>query len=172
MPDATAPDLVSALRAELRAAQPDLGAGGPAAARARHSLHAAAAAAGDDGLRAAQATAATAAPDALRDELRRLGLLTDAPVSPEPPATVRVDVRKLDALLALAGELTSARLQLNERLGRARSGERGAWRAVRAAQQTLATLTDDLAREVLAARLEPARPFLQSWRVQVASARL
>ena len=66
----------------------------------------------------------------------------------------------LDALLALAGELTSARLQLNERLGRARSGERGAWRAVRAAQQTLATLTDDLAREVLAARLEPARPFL------------
>ncbi|MDR6218008.1 response regulator [Deinococcus soli (ex Cha et al. 2016)] len=167
MPDATAPDLVSALRAELRAAQPDLGAGGPAAARALHSLHAAAAAAGDEGLRAAlraaQAAAATAAPDALRDELRLLGLLTDAPTSPEPPATVRVDVRKLDALLALAGELTSARLQLNERLGRARSGERGAWRAVRAAQQTLATLTDDLAREVLAARLEPARPFLQSF---------
>lgn len=53
MPDATAPDLVAALRAELRAAQPDLGAGGPAAARALHSLHAAAAAAGDEGLRAA-----------------------------------------------------------------------------------------------------------------------
>lgn len=169
MPDATAPELAAALRAELRAAQPELAAGGPAAARALHSLHAAAAAAGDEpmraALRAAQALAAASpAPEALRDDLRRLGLLQpDTPPSSEPPATVRVDVRKLDALLTLAGELTSARLQLNERLDRARSGARGAWRDVRTAQQTLATLTDDLAREVLAARLEPARPFLQSF---------
>ncbi|NTY02567.1 response regulator [Deinococcus sp. JMULE3] len=202
MPDATAPDLARALRDELRAAQPDLAAGGAAAARALHSLHAAAAVAGDEALRGALRTAqalhdTAPGPETLQAELRRLGLLppetqpadtpgpqksdSDTPKpdspspdssspdaapglhSPDPPATVRVDVRKLDALLALAGELTSARLQLNERLGRARSGEGGAWRDVRAAQQTLATLTDDLAREVLAARLEPARPFLQSF---------
>ncbi|GGS03844.1 hybrid sensor histidine kinase/response regulator [Deinococcus sedimenti] len=169
MPDATAPELRAALQAELRAAEPDLTAGGPAATRALHSLHAAAAAAGDDPLRAALRAAQTfqaaaPAPAALREELRRLALLpTDPAPSADPPATVRVDVRKLDALLALAGELTSARLQLAERLSRARSGEPGAWRDVRGAQQTLATLTDDLAREVLAARLEPARPFLQSF---------
>ncbi len=169
MPDATAPELAAALRAELRAAQPQLRAGGAAAARALHSLQAAAAAAGDEELRAALTAAQAghaAAPDgpALHAELRRLHLLLpeDAPVA-DAPATVRVDVRKLDALLALAGELTSARLHLYERLGRARSGEATAWREVRGAQQALTALTDTLAREVLAARLEPARPFLSSF---------
>ncbi|MFC6803949.1 chemotaxis protein CheW [Deinococcus caeni] len=72
-----------------------------------------------------------------------------------------MDVRKLDALLALAGELTGARLQLQERLAQARaSQDAGAWRSVQASQHALKTLTDDLAREVLAARLQPARPFL------------
>lgn len=123
--------------------------------------------------------------------LRELGLLESArpepgaplaPAAPEPSpeaprpaapdpagsgapdddaAFVSMDVRKLDALLALAGELTGARLQLQERLAQARaSQDAGAWRSVQASQHALKTLTDDLAREVLAARLQPARPFL------------
>ncbi|GAA5440376.1 sensor histidine kinase RcsC [Deinococcus caeni] len=123
--------------------------------------------------------------------LRELGLLESVqppPAAPPPPATpepspetprpaapdpagsgapdddaafVSMDVRKLDALLALAGELTGARLQLQERLAQARaSQDAGAWRSVQASQHALKTLTDDLAREVLAARLQPARPFL------------
>ncbi|MFW8627331.1 hybrid sensor histidine kinase/response regulator [Deinococcus sp. ME38] len=123
--------------------------------------------------------------------LRELGLLESArpqPGAPLPPATpepspetprpaapgpagfgapdddaafVSMDVRKLDALLALAGELTGARLQLQERLAQARaSQDAGAWRSVQASQHALKTLTDDLAREVLAARLQLARPFL------------
>lgn len=92
------------------------------------------------------------------------------PAAPDPAGSgppdddaqfVRMDVRKLDALLALAGELTGARLQLQERLAQARaSQDAGAWRSVQASQHALKTLTDDLAREVLAARLQPARPFL------------
>jgi two-component system, chemotaxis family, sensor kinase CheA len=95
---------------------------------------------------------------------------TPRPAAPDPAgsgapdddaAFVSMDVRKLDALLALAGELTGARLQLQERLAQARaSQDAGAWRSVQASQHALKTLTDDLAREVLAARLQPARPFL------------
>lgn len=97
-------------------------------------------------------------------------LPSSTPAAPDPAVSgspdddaqfVRMDVRKLDALLALAGELTGARLQLQERLAQARaSQDAGAWRSVQASQHALKTLTDDLAREVLAARLQPARPFL------------
>ncbi|GAA0514892.1 hybrid sensor histidine kinase/response regulator [Deinococcus depolymerans] len=174
-------DLSGALRGEWLALRADLRAGGEPAARALHSLRAAAAvegradlmAAADQAEQALHASSTRSAPaDGWETRLRTLGLLGGAadprPAAPEAPADraeeaqfVRMDVRKLDALLALAGELTSTRLQLQARLTQARdTQDAGAWRAVQASQHALKSLTDDLAREVLAARLQPARPFL------------
>ncbi|MGM9322906.1 hybrid sensor histidine kinase/response regulator, partial [Deinococcus aquaticus] len=113
------------------------------------------------GLLEAEQPAAPVPPSAPPPSPPAAAPVTTAPAPEDDAQFVRIDVRKLDALLALAGELTGARLQLQERLAQARtSQEAGAWRSVQVSQNTLQTLTDDLAREVLAARLQPARPFL------------
>ncbi|GGJ76111.1 hybrid sensor histidine kinase/response regulator [Deinococcus aquiradiocola] len=182
------------LAAEVEAARADVQAGGQGAARALHSLRAAAAVEGDEDLARQLTRLEELLPDPsrYREALRAVypdpvrggplparpgpGVTVREASAPPPPQvqeaqSVRIDVRKLDALLALAGELTTARLQLADRLARVRSGpDDAAWREVRRSETSLAALTDSLVREVLAARLQPALPYLQSFEPAVRDA--